>query len=139
MSAAQHSSERVVQGVAEFYGRRQQIRTGVRVLLFGRQAAQRVHDTELNRVASDLQLMTAPEATPGPENGFTPQLRGGPILTGMESAAPDARPTLAPPPATATARSVYTEQDRATGHDGDDHDNDDADLGSMGHLAGATG
>lgn len=138
MTVAQHSSERVVQGVAEFYGRRQQIRTGVRVLLFGRQAAQRVHDTELNRVASDLQLMTAPEATPGPENGFTPQLRGGPILAGMESAAPDGRPTLVPPQE-ATARGVYTEQDRASGHDDDTDDTDDADLGSMGHLAGAAG
>lgn len=133
MTTAQKSSERVVQGVAEFYGRRQQIRTSIRVLLFGREAAQQVHDTELNQVASDLQLMSAPEETPGPENGFTPQLRGGPIQTGMESAAALTRPPLASP--TAEERSVYTDRDT---HDEHDHDHD-SDLGSMGHLAGAAG
>lgn len=143
MSVAQKSSERVVNGVAEFYGRRQQVRTTIRVLLFGRQAAQRVHDTELNQVASDLQLMSIPEETPGPENGFTPQLRGGPITTGMESAAPLARPSLATP--AAEERTVYTGRDATDGHTHDldrehDHDHDrDSDLGSMGHLAGAAG
>lgn len=138
MSVAQKSSERVVQGVAEFYGRRQQIRTSIRVLLFGRAAAQRVHDTDLNHVASDLQLMSIPEETPGPENGFTPQPRSGPIATGMESAAPLARPSLATP--TAEERTVYTGRDAATGDHDHDHDHDhDSDLGSMGHLAGAAG
>lgn len=136
MTTAQKSSERVVQGIAEFYGRRQQIRTSIRVLLFGREAAQRVHDAELTQVASDLQLMSIPEEMPGPENGFTPQPRSGPITTGMESAAPLARPPLATPAAT-EERTVYTERDATDGHD---HDHDqDSDLGSMGHLAGAAG
>ena len=142
MTTAQKSSERVVQGIAEFYGRRQQVRTSIRVLLFGREAAQRVHDTELNHVASDLQLMSIPEETPGPENGFTPQLRSGPITTGMESAAPLARPSLVTPTA-AEERTVYTGRDTTNGHDHDhdhNHNHDhDSDLGSMGHLAGAAG
>jgi hypothetical protein len=135
MTVAQRSSERVVNGIAEFYGRRQQLRTSVRVLLFGRAAAQRVHDTELNQVASDLQLMSPPEETPGPENDFTPQLRGGPITTGMESAAPLARQSLGTP--AAAERTVYTGGDATEGHD-QSHD-PDSDLGSMGHLAGAAG
>lgn len=143
MTVAQKSSERVVQGIAEFYGRRQQVRTSIRVLLFGRAAAKRVHDTELTHVASDLQLMSAPEELPGPENGFTPQLRGSPIRTGMESAAPRTQPSLAA--AQADERGVYTEPAEPGAapdmhaHDHDDDHNHDSDLGSMGHLAGAAG
>jgi hypothetical protein len=77
MAVARNSSEKVVNGVAEFYGRRQQIETGLRVLLFGRQAARGVHDTSLAKASADLDLMSAPEETPSPENDFTPRLRTG--------------------------------------------------------------
>lgn len=75
MAVAQQSSDRVVTGVAEFYGRRQQVETSLRVLLFGRSAAERVHEDSLAQAAEDLQLMSPPEAGPGPANGWTPQLR----------------------------------------------------------------
>ena len=58
MTIAQEGSDKVVHGVAEFYGRRQQIGTSVRVLLFGRKAARRYHDEELVQTATDLQMMT---------------------------------------------------------------------------------
>ncbi len=76
MQVAQQSSDRVVGGVAEFYGRRQQAETAVRVLLFGRKAAERVREESLVQAAEDLQMMAPPEEAeeaPGPENGFTPQ------------------------------------------------------------------
>lgn len=75
MTTAQKGSDRVVNGVAEFYGRRQQFETSLRVLLFGRNAAKRVHDESLVQAAADLDLMSSPEETPGPENGFTPPAR----------------------------------------------------------------
>jgi hypothetical protein len=82
MQTAQQGTDRVVSGVAEFYGRRQQAETTLRVLLFGRQAAERVHEESLVRAAEHLQLMSPPEETPGPENGFTPQPRIRPAEIG---------------------------------------------------------
>jgi hypothetical protein len=75
MSVAQRSSDRVVSGVAEFYGRRQQIETSLRVLLFGGKAAERVHEEALAQASEDLQMMTPAEEGPGPENAWTPRLR----------------------------------------------------------------
>ncbi|MGH2515341.1 MAG: hypothetical protein ACRDHP_06770 [Ktedonobacterales bacterium] len=75
MTTTQHGTDRVVQGVAEFYGRRQQIETGIRVLLFGRAAAQRVRETALVQATTDLELMAPAQEGPGPENGWTPQMR----------------------------------------------------------------
>lgn len=75
MTVAQQGTDRVVNGVAEFYGRRQQVETSLRVLLFGRGAAERVREDALAQAAEDLQLMSPPEAGPGPANGWTPQLR----------------------------------------------------------------
>lgn len=74
MALAQKSSDKVVQGVAEFYGRRQQVETGLRVLLFGREAADRYHEDALAQANADLQAMTPIEHAPGPENGYTPRL-----------------------------------------------------------------
>jgi hypothetical protein len=74
MRKAQQGTDRVASGVAEFYGRRQQVETAIRVLLFGRGAAQRVRQDSLARAQNDLQLMNPPEETPGPANGFTPRL-----------------------------------------------------------------
>ena len=72
MRVAEESSDKVVQGVAEFYGRRQAIQTGLRVLLFGRDAAERVREESAIQAAADLQEMSADETTIGPEDGFTP-------------------------------------------------------------------
>lgn len=73
MRVAEESSDKVVQGVAEFYGRRQAIQTGLRVLLFGRDAAERVREESAIQAAADLQEMSADETTIGPEDGFTPR------------------------------------------------------------------
>jgi hypothetical protein len=75
MSIAEHNTERVVNGVAEFYGRRQAVRTGLRVLFFGRHSARRVHEDSLIQAATDLELMET-EASDGAsgENGATPHM-----------------------------------------------------------------
>jgi hypothetical protein len=75
MTTTQHGTDRVVQSVAEFYGRRQQVETSIRVLLFGRSAAQRVREDALVQASTDLELMAPAEEGPGPENGWTPQPR----------------------------------------------------------------
>src|SRR5690242_12018741 len=74
MTVAHTSSDKVVRGIAEFYGRRQAVETGVRVLLFGRQAAQRAREDERIHVAEEMQRISAGEepGLPGPENGYTP-------------------------------------------------------------------
>lgn len=74
ISLAQTSSDKVVRGIAEFYGRRQAVETSVRVLLFGKQAARRVHENERIHVAEEMQRISAGEepGLPGPENGYTP-------------------------------------------------------------------
>lgn len=73
MNVAEQSSDKVVQGVAEFYGRRQAVQTGLRVLLFGRGAAERVREESVIHAAADLQSMSADETSIGPEDGFTPK------------------------------------------------------------------
>ncbi len=75
MTVAQQGTATVVNGVAEFYGRRQQVETSLRVLLFGRGAAERLHEDALAQAAEDLQLMSPAEAGPGPANGWTPRLQ----------------------------------------------------------------
>jgi hypothetical protein len=117
MTVARNSSEKVVNGVAEFYGRRQQVETGLRVLLFGRQAAKGVHDTSLAKASADLDLMSAPEETPGPENDFTPRLRTGET----ERAASGARPQPAAPESAPRERPT---RERHDGHDGSGAMND---------------
>jgi hypothetical protein len=74
MSVAQTSSDKVVRGIAEFYGRRQAVETGVRVLLFGKQIVRRAHEDERIHVAEEMQRISAGEepGLPGPENGYTP-------------------------------------------------------------------
>ncbi len=73
MTVAEQSSDKVAQGVAEFYGRRQAVTTGLRVLLFGRGAAERVREESAISAAADLQAMSADETSIGPEDGFTPR------------------------------------------------------------------
>ena len=152
MTMAQQSTDRVVFGVAEFYGRRQQVETSLRVLLFGRKAAERVREDALAQAAEDLQLMSPPEAGPGPANGWTPRLQNrhaaqAPVmLDGQadQSAAERQPPAREPgggqtPPAGTTGGSVtwrprYNTEDEHPGASGsgDDH-------GNFGNLAGNAG
>ena len=53
MTVTEHGSDSLVHGIAEFYGRRQAVETGLRVLLFGK------HDAENFR---EEQRMYADEA-----------------------------------------------------------------------------
>jgi hypothetical protein len=94
MNVAEQSSDKVVQGVAEFYARRQAIQTGLRVLLFGRDAAERVREESAIRAAADLQEMSADETTIGPEDGFMPQPR---VLPAPEAYGRAGRRDLAAP------------------------------------------
>jgi hypothetical protein len=107
MQVAQQGSDRVAGGVAEFYGRRQQAETTLRVLLFGRSAAERVREESRLQAAEDLQTMTPPDEinAVGPENGFTPQPRlqpgeitpaTGPARDGAMRNRPQPRPPARP-------------------------------------------
>jgi hypothetical protein len=94
MQVADKSTDRVVSGIAEFYGRRQAVETGVRVFLFGKKAARRVHDASLVQADADLQLIEESAATektlPGPENGFTPRMR---VVSSQSAEADGRRPS----------------------------------------------
>jgi len=60
MAFAESGSDRVVNGIAEFYGRRQAVQTGIRVLLFGRKAASTAEADELAHAAAELQMTSDP-------------------------------------------------------------------------------
>lgn len=129
MNVAQQGSEKVVKGVAEFYGRRQAVQTGLRVLLFGRGAAERVREESAIQVATDLQSMSADEDSIGPEDGFTPQpgrlpARAASSQAGQRDAAPPARPR---------GRAV---ERRAAREPHDTHDGDRHDLTPLANGAG---
>lgn len=102
MDVADTSTDRVVQGVAEFYGRRQAVETGLRVFLFGRRQARAVRQAAEVRAAADIQLIDASAATErtltGPGGGFTPRLNvaedadvAPTVGTGREGAGPRPR------------------------------------------------
>lgn len=92
MDLTQQNTDRVVGGVAEFYGRRQAVRTGLRVLLFGRQSAKRVREESLIQAATDLDLMETevPDAANAENEGAT---RGGGHQRQRANAAPTQPPT----------------------------------------------
>jgi hypothetical protein len=92
MSTTLQGTDRVVQSVAEFYGRRQQIETSIRVLLFGSGAAKRVHENALVQAATDLDLMTPAQESASPENGGMPESRA----RGREVSAAADRPPAPP-------------------------------------------
>lgn len=139
MTTTQHGTDRVVQGVAEFYGRRQQIETGLRVLLFGRGAAQRVHENALVRASNDLELMSPVQEGPGPENGWTPHPR--PNSREVYSAADRSSvPRAIEPPAsgssgTSDGASPITWRPRQENGRRDTNE----DYGSFGNVAGNAG
>lgn len=104
MTIAQQGSDRVVGGVAEFYGRRQQVRTSISVLLFGRRAAERVREEGRIRASEELQLITASaadlpamgeEATPH-VNVFDAALNGHADHNGHQPRPADERPDTGP-------------------------------------------
>lgn len=138
MTTTQNGTDRVVHGVAEFYGRRQQIETGIRVLLFGRGAARRVHEDALVQASNDLELMTPAQEGPGPENGWTPHPR--PNSREVYSAADR------PPTPRAIEAPAGTNGNGAAGpitwrprqQDGN-HSGTDEGLGGFGNAAGNAG
>jgi hypothetical protein len=122
MTVAQQSSDKVVKGVAEFYGRRQAVQTGLRVLLFGSGAAERVREESAIKAAADLQSMSADEDSIGPEDGFTPQPQPGQL---------PARNT--PPPSRPRARAVERPAARESR---DSYDNNHHDMTPLAGNAG---
>jgi hypothetical protein len=79
MALTRQNTDRVVHGVAEFYGRREAARTGLRVLLFGRQAAEQAHGDSQVQAAIGLQLISGTEEAPlGTGNGIMPR----PVIAG---------------------------------------------------------
>jgi hypothetical protein len=79
MNVTERSSDTVVNGIAEFYGRRQAVQTGLRVLLFGksdvenyREEQQIYADEELLRIAPPENLASLEELPP-PGAGAAPQ------------------------------------------------------------------
>ncbi len=86
MQLTETNTNRAVNGIAEFYGRRQAVRTGIRVMLFGKQSARRLHEDSLVQAATDLDLMqpepssallTAPAATQDDLQADAPDRRNG--------------------------------------------------------------
>jgi hypothetical protein len=78
MSVTEHGSDSVVNGIAEFYGRRQAVQTGLRVLLFGkgdvetfREEQQIYADEELVRIEPPANLSSLD--IPPADTGTTPQ------------------------------------------------------------------
>ena len=110
MTTARQGTDKVVRGVAEFYGRRQQVETGLRVLLFGKSAAERVEEEARIHAAADLALMSPEMTGPSPENGWTPR----PPATLTEQPAPTATSiapdVYAPRPDGATPRARQREE-----------------------------
>ena len=63
MAFAETGSDRVVNGIAEFYGRRQAVQTGIRVLLFGKRSASSAEADELVHAAAELQMTSPVESS----------------------------------------------------------------------------
>jgi hypothetical protein len=97
MNTTLHGTDRIVQSVAEFYARRQQIETSIRVLLFGHGAARRVHENALVQAATDLDLMTPTQESASPENSWMPDSRAHDREVSAATDRPSAPPALARP------------------------------------------
>lgn len=130
MEAADTSAERVVQGVAEFYGRRQAVETGLRVFLFGRKQARAVHDAAAVRAAADIQLIDASSATE--QSLSRPGTGSAPRLAGADHA--DAAPTSG-----AAREGGDAHRQRAQDHDRDRRSDDGRHNGQQGELATPAG
>ena len=69
MSVTEQGSDRVVKGVAEFYGRRQAVETGLRVLLFGKGHVERVREEQEIYAEETLLRIEPPDALPDEPGG----------------------------------------------------------------------
>lgn len=122
MNVAEQSSDKVVRGVAEFYGRRQAVQTGLRVLLFGRGAAERVREESAIQAAADLQVMSADEDSIGPEDGFTPRPSELPAREAYSHADRlDLATPLRPSGFAVERRDSRATRDRQDSHDNNNH------------------
>jgi hypothetical protein len=88
MSVTERSSDTVVNGIAEFYGRRQAVQTGLRVLLFGKRDVETFREEQQIYADEELQRIEPPATLPGldippAETGTTRQggnaLAAGPL------------------------------------------------------------
>jgi hypothetical protein len=78
MSVTERGSDTVVNGIAEFYGRRQAVQTGLRVLLFGKGDVETFREEQQIYADEELLLIDPPATlssleTTGPGNAPTPQ------------------------------------------------------------------
>lgn len=110
LSLTQQNTDRIVRGVAEFYGRREAARTSLRVLLFGRQGAAQVHEDSQVQAAADLHLISGEQASFSLENGLSSQLAAAREDSGYASG--QARP------ASLTRRAGDGRGDRWSARDG---------------------
>jgi hypothetical protein len=83
MSVTERGSDAVVNGIAEFYGRRQAVQTGLRVLLFGKGDVQTFREEQQIYADEELQRIEPPDTLSSLEilpadTGATPQ--GGDAL-----------------------------------------------------------
>jgi hypothetical protein len=69
MSATEQGSDTLVKGVAEFYGRRQAMQTGLRVLLFGKGDVQRVREEQEIYAEETLLRIEPPDTLPEEPGG----------------------------------------------------------------------
>ncbi len=60
MTVTQHGSDSLVHGIAEFYGRRQAVETGLRVLLFGKNDAESFREEQRIYADEALQRIEPP-------------------------------------------------------------------------------
>lgn len=96
MAVTRTSTDRAVTGIAEFYGWRQRITTTVRVLLFGPEAAKRVHEEAAIQASSDLQIMESDAEIARPGAGYAPRWEGGAGAEATEARPPAAQAGAAP-------------------------------------------
>jgi hypothetical protein len=69
MSLTEQGSDRLVKGVAEFYGRRQAVETGLRVLLFGKSDVERVRQEQEIYAEETLLRIDPPDTSPEEPHG----------------------------------------------------------------------
>ncbi|MGO8948604.1 MAG: hypothetical protein ACLQUY_13275 [Ktedonobacterales bacterium] len=61
MTITEHGSDSLVHGIAEFYGRRQAVGTGLRVLLFGKNDLENFREEQQVYVDEELQRIEPPQ------------------------------------------------------------------------------
>jgi len=89
MTITEHGSDSLVNGVAEFYGRRQAVETGLRVLLFGKNQVEQVREEQEIYAEEALQRIAPPDELTGLETAYAayevPPARGGNALETLQA------------------------------------------------------